>query len=152
MTRGELKFFTRVLVKLVGGVDAAAKVAGVKSSTTISNYGLPNHASTMPIHIVHALEADIGMPVISQQMAEAALGRPGKPAIEQTERSRRLVKELPEAIHAFMGTCPSLKKKEIMEAVVELQGAYSEADKPRLVVSNDAPVTPRLIPHKGGVA
>ncbi|MCW2242195.1 hypothetical protein M2351_006851 [Azospirillum canadense] len=64
----QIKAAVRRLVKLAGGIEAAAAEVGV-SKSAISNYANPHMADQARVDVIFALEQAIGDPVVVRQLA-----------------------------------------------------------------------------------
>lgn len=88
----------RRLVRLVGGVEAAAEIAGV-SHQCISNYQSAHVRAFMPAHIITALEAEAGTAVYSAAMANLVNPVPSRSLLCDALDLGRIAGRLPAEIH-----------------------------------------------------
>jgi len=66
-----LKAAARTLIKLAGGQESAASATRA-SHAMLSRYGHPDEAAFMPVDVLADLEADVGNPVVTRQLADLA--------------------------------------------------------------------------------
>lgn len=91
----------RRLVRLIGGVEAAAEIAGV-SHQCISNYQNSNVRAFMPAHIITALESEAGSAVYSAAMVNLVAPVPSRSLLCDALDLGRIAGRLPAEIHEAM--------------------------------------------------
>jgi hypothetical protein len=64
-----VKSAQRDLIKLVGGIERAAKISSI-SKSQIGRFNNPTDAELMSVSVVYSLEAECGVPVVTNAMAE----------------------------------------------------------------------------------
>lgn len=67
-----LKAKTRALVKACGGQEAAASLSRIVSHQAYGRYGRPHEAEFAPIDVIADLEADVGDPIVTRELAALA--------------------------------------------------------------------------------
>lgn len=91
----------RRLIRMVGGVEAAAAIAGV-SAQAMSNYQNPNVRAFMTASTVAKLEAEAGTPVYSSALVNLVTPAPSRSLLCDALDAGRIAGRLPAEIHEAM--------------------------------------------------
>ena len=67
-----LKTKVRALIRECGGQEAAATLSRIASHQAFGRYGRPREPEGMPVDVVVDLEAEVGEPIVTRELADLA--------------------------------------------------------------------------------
>lgn len=138
-----LKAVTRDLTDKAGGVTRAGQISRV-GAPLLSRYGSPQESTFAPIDVIADLEAEVGDPVVTRELASLSgfdlVARPAPGAsLPLTERFVKMLKENGDVEQAISraiaaGEITAAEKNrlriEIKEAMAQLSSLMAELDAP----------------------
>lgn len=126
----------RRLIRLVGGVEAAASLCGV-SAQMISNYQNPAQRAFMPPQFIEALEREAGQAVYSSALVNLVRAEPSKSMLCDAMDAARIAGGLPQQVHEALadGRIDEAERRMILAAVDQLR---AEADSVAAALSREA--------------
>jgi uncharacterized membrane protein YebE (DUF533 family) len=117
---------SRRLIRLVGGVEAAASICGV-SAQLMSNYQNAGQRAFMPPQFIEALEREAGQPVYSSALSNLVTVAPSRSMLCDAMDAARIAGGLPQQVHEALsdGRIDEAERRALLAAVDQLR---AEAD------------------------
>jgi uncharacterized membrane protein YebE (DUF533 family) len=127
---------SRRLIRMVGGVEAAASICGV-SAQMMSNYQNPAQRAFMPPHFIEALEREAGQPVYSAALVNLVRVEPSKSILCDAMGAARIAGGLPAQVHEALadGRIDESERRVLTAAADQLR---AEADALIAALSREA--------------